>query len=157
MGDRTVQLAATVEDASREVVEFFAALDPADLRLPCADPSGGTVGAVLHHLDDGYDMALAWLRAVSTEDGPAPVAHQHDSHDNGDAAAQVERLRRGGETWTEMVRGFTDVQLDRVPPATEGITDGTKSLADVVLVLVDHQMAHLGHARQALADRAGTP
>jgi hypothetical protein len=68
-------------------------------------------------------------------------------------AAQIEHLKRGGETWAEMVHGFTESQLGLVPPATPGITDGTKPLGDVVVDLMDHQMIHLANARQALADR----
>jgi hypothetical protein len=178
-----VHIAATIDDKSRELVDFFAGLDRSDLRTACADPNGATVAAVLEHLDEGYDQALGWLRlaaagalpAAGPPAVPAPADHGHDhphphehphphdhehphDHDHGgsDVAAATEHLRRGGEVWAEMVRGFTPEQLDLVPPATPGITDGTRSLGDILVDLLDHQMAHLAYARQAVADRAET-
>lgn len=165
-GGRTERIAADIDVKSREMVEFFAGLGAADLSAACADPNGATVGAVLEHLDEGYDLALGWLRLAADGQLPASAAppahdhsHDHDhDHDHGerDPAAAIEHLKHGGEAWSAMVRGFTPGQMSRIPPATPGITDGSTPIGEILLDLVDHQMTHLAYAQQAVAARRAT-
>jgi DinB superfamily len=151
---RNEQLAVAVETQSRETVEFLSGLSDADMNAPCADPSGATVGAIVAHLGEGYDQVLGWIEKVAwgTAAPAGTAAHRHDPHEP-DLSAQIELLRRGGADWAALLRRFGDEQLDRVPPATEGITDGSRSLAEIMDVMLDHQATHVNYIRQAVAGR----
>jgi DinB superfamily len=147
---RNEQLAILVETQSRKTIEFLSGLSDADLNTSCADPGGATVGAVVAHLGAGYDQVLGWIEKVAWGAAtPAAGGHRHD-HGPVDLRAQIELLRRGGADWAALLRRFGDEQLDRVPPATEGITDGSKSLAEIMRMMLDHQAIHVNYIRQAV-------
>jgi hypothetical protein len=171
MGERGEQLALTIEQQSRELLVLLGGLSESDLRASCEDPSGSTVEAVVHHLGEGYDDVLAWLERSAwgtPADGPGrpappPGPHRqpgpHGAHlqpgPHGDhLAGQIEHLRDGGVRWAALVRGFGEEQLGKVPPATPGVTDGSKTLAEIVDLLIDHQQAHVTYIRRALPERA---
>jgi hypothetical protein len=157
--DRGEQLASTIDQQSREFAQFLTGWTESDLRLPCADPSGSTVDAVLSHLGEGYDLVLGWLERVAKgapADGPGspggdPAAdgHAHD-HQPGSLRTHAERLRRGEQTWAALVRGLSDAQLDLVPPAAQDITDGTRPLAEIMDRMIEHQSIHLDYVRDAV-------
>lgn len=164
---RSEELASTIDRQSRDLDRFLAERSESDLRLPCADPGGSTVGAVLSHLGEGSDIVLGWLEAVvkggsGSGNGHGPsvpgadeAGHGHD-HDSGpaDLRAHAERLRRGGQTWAALVRGLSDAQLDQVPPLTKDITDGTKPLAEIMDRMIEHQLIHLDYIRAAVTGQA---
>jgi hypothetical protein len=152
---RNEQLASAVEQQSRETIEFLRGLSDADMNEPCADPSGATVGAVVAHLGEGYDQVLGWIESVAGET-TAPigtVGHRHEPHAH-DTAERIELLRLGGEDWAALLRRVDDERLDRVPPAAENITDGTRTLAEIMQSMLEHQSTHVEYVRQAVAGRS---
>lgn len=155
MSTRNEQLATAVEQQSRETIEFLRGLSDADMNEPCADPSGATVGAVVAHLGEGYDQVLGWIESVAggTAAPIGNVGRQHGPHTH-DTAERIELLRHGGEDWAALLRRFDDGQLDRVPPAAENITDGTRTLGEIMQSMLEHQSAHVEYVRQAVSGRS---
>jgi hypothetical protein len=153
---RSDSLADRIETRSRELTSFLTGLGEADLRAPTEDPGGRSAGEVVAHLGEGYHEVLAWLgRAAQDPSGAADTAPAGDGHhDHGgpvDVPAVVHELEHGGVRWAALVRGFTDGQLDRVPPATPGYTDGQRTLEQIVTSMLEHQEAHLNSIRRAVA------
>lgn len=149
MSDRSERLAATVEQQSREMLEFLGGLGEAELRAPCGDPGNETVAHVVAHLSDGYEQVLDWIERTAAGLPPrAAPAHTHRHDDT--TSAQLDRLRAGGAAWATLVRGLDDTQLDQVPPAAPGIADGTSTLGHILGLMIDHQTAHLAHIRAAV-------
>jgi len=142
-------LAITIEQQCRDVVEFFSGLNEAELRAPCGDPSGDTVAAVLDHLGDGYGEVVGWLCEVAGAPAPATAAVAGD-HAHGPAAA-VERIASGASLLAGTVRGLSQRQLDLVPPAKPGFTDGSKRLSEVIGGMIGHQTAHVDYVKQAVS------
>ncbi len=165
MADRSEQLASTIDRQANDLDQVLAGLTDSDLELPCADPGGATVGEVLSHLGEGSGMVLGWLDLVASgapagdqdsagTQGHAGHGHGHDAG-AGSVRGHAERLRQGGETWSELVRGLSDEQLDQVPAAAENITDGTTTLAGIMALMIDHQSAHLDYIKTAVTGLAG--
>jgi hypothetical protein len=65
----------------------------------------------------------------------------------------IVKLKRDGASAVEMVLGLTDEQLATIPPAMGTITDGSKTLDQVVDGIIDHQRAHLESMKKALSQQ----
>ncbi|MGO9082790.1 MAG: maleylpyruvate isomerase N-terminal domain-containing protein [Streptosporangiaceae bacterium] len=179
MRDRTDQIISNVDRVNSELIDFLAHLTDADLATPCDNPAGPTVGAIVTHVGEGSPEVFRWLTSViegTASPDPAPSAmddhaHDHDhehsrEHADGaghdeqvaqlDPAAMIELMRAGKPVMVGLLSSLTDEQLDRTPPAAAGITDGTRTLFQVISDMVEHQAEHLADMRAALAARAGS-
>ncbi|WP_433125697.1 DinB family protein [Micromonospora sp. CA-240977] len=167
MSTRNELLIDRFEQLNADLVAFVRDLSTEGLSAPSANGDGSTVGDEIAHLAKGAPEVLGWLVRTTDTGAPAPQhlhshphphPHQHGSgqHENGAAdgdllAGMQESL--GGAV--DVLRKLTDEQLDVVPPAAPGITDGTKSLYQIVDMMIDHQGEHLTHMRSSVAGRPG--
>jgi len=150
VADQSEQLASEIEKQNAELAHFFAGCTDADLRRPCADPSGATVAAVLGHLSEGYDLVLGWLARTTGSQVAVPAGGEAD-----DLHAYAERLAAGGRAWATLTSGLDDAQLGTVPPATPDITDGTKPLGSIISHMIEHQSIHLNYVKDAVTGVTG--
>jgi hypothetical protein len=153
-------IAGIIEQQCAELGAFLGTLNQADLRLTCADPAAATVGAVLSHLSEGYDLVLRWLahvtggQALDSAGIPGELGGPAPDHELVDLGAETDRLRLGGQALATMVRGLTGQQLGQVPAETKDITDGTLLLSEIIERMIEHQSIHLGYVRSAMAGLA---
>jgi hypothetical protein len=165
MSERGNQLAIKSERSYAALIAFLSDLTAADLRLPCDDPVGDTVGAVIGHLAEGAEATMTWgatiLHGTPGTGGEAAAEHGH-GHGHGhvvvaDAAAlddAVALFNRVGTAAVSLLRFLTDEQLDTVPAAAPGLSDGKMNLAEVIGDMMDHQDEHLNYLKAALARKA---
>ncbi len=167
MSERGEQLAVRVEEKMSEVIRALEGLTEADLRVPSADPKAPTVGGLLAHLDEGTDQVLAWAGGAQGDDagrtgpgrGPGHAhghGHGHGGRDGGaaggpDLAGTITLLRQGRAALAGIVRGLTDEQLGSFPPPARDLTDGSRTLSQVIDFIIDDLTNHLGYLRAALA------
>jgi len=160
MSERGNELAAKAEKSYAELIEFLQSLNEADLKAPCDDPAGTTVGAVAGHLADGAEHLFSWGATVlhgGGGEGAAPSEHSHDTPVIATATQlndAVALFNRAGTAAISLLRFLTDEQLDGMPPAAEGISDGTATLAQVIDELMEHQTEHVRFMRDAVAKQA---
>jgi hypothetical protein len=157
MSERGNQLATKSEKSYTDLIAFLSNLSEADLKAPCADPSGATVGHVAGHLAEGAEMLFSWGGAVlhgAPVPGGAPTGEHNHSHANITTATQlgdaVALFNRAGTAAISLLRFLTDEQLDSIAPAAEGISDGTLTLEQVIDELMDHQNEHLAFMQEAV-------
>jgi len=176
LSSRTDEIIRNLDRANSELVEFLTDVTGPELQTPCEDPSGATVGAIVAHLHEGAPEVFGWLAGVVAGSGTAAPAasaggshgreHGHDhGHEHGhgsqgssgDPAAVIEMMRAGRPLIVDLVSRLTDELLDSRPPAADGITDGTRTLAEVLSDMLDHQAQHVAYMRKALAGQPATP
>jgi hypothetical protein len=175
LSSRANEIVRNVDRTNLELADMLASLTEADLALPCADPSGGTVSEIVTHLSEGAPEVFAYLAAVlsGSYTPPAPKApidsqhhhdhdHDHDGqhdHDGGatpqsvQPAVVLELVRARRQIFTEFLAKLTDEQLESVAPVAPGITDGTRTLAEVIDDMIDHQAQHLAYMRESVQRR----
>jgi hypothetical protein len=180
LSSRANEIVRNVDRTNLELADMLASLTEADLALPCADPSGGTVSEIVAHLSEGAPEVFAYLTAVvsGSYTPPAPKApadgqhdhdhghdgqhdhdHGHHGHDGGatpqsvDPAAVLELVRARRQIFTEFLAKLTDEQLESVAPVAPGISDGTRTVAEVIDDMIDHQAQHLAYMRESVERR----
>jgi hypothetical protein len=163
LNSRSIGIVRNVDRTNLELIDLLATLTEADMPLPCADPSGGTVGEIVAHLSEGAPEVFAYLTAVvsgsfmppaDTDGHESRHDHTHDtSAPSADPAAVLELVRVRRQMFTDFVGKLTDEQLESGAPAAPGITDGTRTLAEVIDDMVDHQAQHLAYLREAIDGR----
>lgn len=172
MTERGNRVAQRFEQQVEYVVELISGLSEHDLRVPCGDPRGHTVGGVVAHLRDGTGQVMRWADTmtpgVSVTAAPAAVPHAHEhsrghghGHGHEDGAGAVltaaERdqvmaaLAAGCGALARAVRGLSDEQLDSLPPPAPDLTDGTVPLHKIIDLITDDLASHMRHVEQALA------
>jgi hypothetical protein len=179
VGDRGSKLAVEAEQQISMTVEFLSGLSEDDLHIICPDDRGGsTIGSVAVHTGKGYNQAVRFLMALGImlndptatptsqseayrmmHGGGGGHGHDHDHHHDDhvhDISPTIAQLKADGRTASDVLSKLSDEQLDLVPPAIGTMSDGRKSLADVVAGTVEHQLAHLNRMRQAY-DAARSP
>jgi hypothetical protein len=160
MSERGNALAAKAEKSYADLIEFLQSLNEADLTAPCEDPSGKTVGAVAGHLAEGAEQLFSWGATVLHGGGPTGAAPSGHSHDTAVLSTTtqlndaVALFNRAGTAAISLLRFLTDEQLDSKPPAAEGISDGSATLAEVIDDLMEHQTEHVRFMRDAVAKQA---
>jgi hypothetical protein len=169
-----------VEKTQRQLATtsaFLSGLTSSDLLVFCDDDRGGsTIGSVATHLGSGYGQAVRFLQAVGIMlDDPGTTAsqgtrseayamvhggtgHGH-GHGHGHTEATVEdlsemiaQLRLDSESAIDVLVTLSDEQLSLIPPAIGTMSDGRKTLAQVIEDSMDHQMAHLDRMKKSLAN-----
>jgi hypothetical protein len=149
VSERSEPIATTIERSNHAMVSFLGDIRPDQLAIACADDGGETIGAIVAHLAEGYEQILGWIqRSTGGPVSPPPAPRVRTDIFVG----QVARLGQLGVEWAALVRGLTNEQLDLVPPATTGITDGSLTLGSVMDELLEHQRLHLTYIDKALGE-----
>jgi len=117
-----------------------------------------SVGVLVHHCALGHDVGTSWIRQM-VETGDVPGTPEELDATNAEHAAEfaaigiaetVALLQRNGASAVAYLRTLSDEELDRgavLGPAG----GGTFTVERFASVLARHPLAHLAHAREALA------
>jgi hypothetical protein len=134
-----------------EIAEFFGTLGEADLRKPCPDRAGDTVGAAAAHMAEGYHYLGRFLQAAGYVPGPPGTGHIHGRGPAPGLSDMLDRLP-GGRIPIGLLADLTDEQLDSVPPAGSGrFSDGCRTLEQAIDAVIAHQAVHLVTLKRAVA------
>jgi DinB superfamily len=145
---------AHLREGTEQVVAWAASVRTDRAGASPAPGHGGahahSSGALHSHAQDGTHS--------HAHDGTHSHAHDSAHARGGTAIIQVEptlaQLRDGGSIIVDAIRGLSDEQLDAIPPATEGLADGSTPLHSIVAFIADDVAGHLAHLRQAVAATA---
>jgi hypothetical protein len=167
MSERGEELAARLDRQISELAGVLSGLSESDLRAASQDPKAPTTGDLLDHLLGGTALVIGWLGRVSQsgprqEHGPGDHGHGAGHPEAGggaegraDPAELVATFRSGGAELVQVVRAFRDEQLDSYPPATPELTDGSRTLGQVIDFVIEDLAGHMRYLNEALATRPG--
>jgi hypothetical protein len=155
---RADQYADALEAANEELISFAESCSAQQWRT-LVPGENWSVGVILHHCAVGHDVASSWLRQM-LEEGTVPVTPEELDETNASHAADfadvgiadtVALLRRNGGSAAEYLRTLSDDELDR--EGNFGPAGGATFTVDRFAgAFARHPLAHLGHARDALAE-----
>lgn len=154
MSERGIELMTKVGLQLSEMTEFFATLSENDLSKPCrVGDADETVGALAAHVAEGYHNLGRILQTAShTPNGDASEHGHGRTSVSGPASlpALVQRLADGKEPIGRLA-GLSAEQLASTPPAIPHLSDGRRTLENVIEDAITHQAEHLAALRQAVA------
>jgi len=165
MSDRAAALAASFEQANTRVIEAIEFCSEEQLQTLCPD-EGWSAVVTAHHLALSYPAIAGMVQMLATGEMGADFSLADLDAFNAQHAkefANVSReetlvlLRQNGKAAADLVRGFTDEQLDR--SAVLSFTDGQPwSAADLTeRGLIGHPLDHGQHILTALGMEAPAP
>jgi hypothetical protein len=155
---RAAALAAAFERANQDVIAVIEACSETELRTP-TESEGWPVVVVAHHLALSYPAIAGMAQLMATGQIVPPLsmsdldafnAQHAEEAANVSRAETVQLLQTNGLAATELIRGFTDEQLDTT--AVLSFTGGQPwSAADMVeRGLIGHPLEHGASIRAAL-------
>ena len=160
--NRSEKLAARIEQGAAELAAFAEGLSDAEWRTPVNN--GGKdrrpIGVLVHHVASMYPIEVDIARAVAggqavTDVTWAAVADINAKHaaDNGNTtkAAALELLRRNSHDAAEVIRSFSDEDLDRAAPFS--LSYGAPVTTQ--FVVEDHALRHAWHHLAAMRATLG--
>ena len=149
---RAESLAERIEEGATGLAAFAEGLSEAEWRTPISANGGDgrTVGVVVHHVATVYPIEIDLARAIAGGNSVTEVTwevvaglnaqHAHDQA-NVTKEATLELLRRNSREAAEVVRTFTDDELDRAAPFS--LSYGAPVTAQ--FVIEDHALRHSWH------------
>jgi len=154
MGTRAEELARKFDEASREMNRLVEGLSDADWKK-VTSAEKWPVGVVAHHVAEGHANISGLVHLVAKAQ-PMPgltmdmihannAAHA-EAHADVTKAAALALLKANGEKASAVVRGLTDVELDRSASVLVGMPAMTAAQA-IEGILINHVKEHLGSIR----------
>ncbi|HJW08148.1 MAG TPA: DinB family protein [Holophagaceae bacterium] len=149
MSKRAMELAGRLEKGARELEAFAKGLTDAQWKTVVA-PDGRQVGVIIHHVASMYPIEVHVASEVASghpiegltwgvvADMNAKHAAEQGAVTKADA---LELLRKNAETAQEVVRAFTDEQLDRAVPVS--LYGGAPLTTQ--FIIEDHALRHSWH------------
>ena len=165
MSYRAEELAKRIELGAAALAAFAETLSDAEWRTPLS--TSGTdrrrIGVIVHHVASMYPIEIDVARAVASGRSVMDVTWEVVAQINGRHAtenadvpktAALELLRRNSHQAAEVVRAFTDEDLDRAAPFP--LSYGAPMTVQFVIEdhALRHSWHHLARIRKALG-RAG--
>ena len=159
MGRRADLLAARIEEGAAALAAFAEGLSDAEWATPTSPTDRRTVGQIVNHVALVYPIEIDLARAIAggnavTEVTWQVVAELNEGHarDHGQVTKTdaLKNLRKNSREAAEVVRGFSDEELDRAAPFS--LSFGAPMTAQFVLEdhAVRHSWHHLARIRTAL-------
>jgi hypothetical protein len=158
ISERAAALSAAFERANQDVISVIEDCSEAELRTP-TQAEGWPVVVVAHHLALSYPALAGMVQLLATGQIVPPLSmsdldafnaqHAQDAA-NVSREETVRLLRDHGRAAIDLIRGFTDAQLDTA--AVLSFTGGQPwSAADLIeRALIGHPLEHGGSIRNAL-------
>src|SRR5207248_10949212 len=125
MGRRAESLADRIEEGAAGLAAFAEGLSDAEWRTPISGTDRRSVGVIVHHVASVYAIEIDLARTIASGKAITDVTwgvvaelnakHAHDQAGVTKAAA-LELLRRNSREAANVVRAFTDEELDRAAP-----------------------------------------
>lgn len=154
---RATAIAQQLVTSTESLAGILETLSDEEWRRPV--PSDGRpVGVVSRHLADSYPVVIGIARSVSAG-GQLPTLeaiHEWNAQmakTNADCQRvdTIRVLREAAAASVELIKKFTDDELDVTTKNQEG---RTRSVADLLhILLVSHTLQHTGDIRKAVIDR----
>lgn len=152
-------LADRVEEGAASLAAFAEGLSETEWRTPISETDRRSVGVVVHHvaavypIEIGLAQAIAGGKAVTdvTWEAVAELNARHAADQTGvTKAAALGLLRENGRRAADVVREFTDEELDRAAPFS--LSFGAPVTAQFVVEdhALRHSWHHLARIRRAL-------
>jgi SAM-dependent methyltransferase len=160
---RAELLADRIEEGAERLAVFAERLTDAEWKTPVIESGkpGRTVGVVVHHVATMYPIEADVARAVATGANVTQVtwdvvhginAKHADEHTDATKEETLELLRANSAKAAELVRTFTDVELDRAAPFS--LSYGAPMTAQ--FVIEDHALRHSWHHLARLRRTVGS-
>ncbi len=158
MGQRGNELAERFEQVNNALIAAVERCSDEQWRKICSS-EGWSVGVTAHHAGTSHEGIAGFVQAVATGQPAPPLtmemidagnAQHAREHANCTKAETLDLLRNGGKAAAEMLRGFSDGQLDRTAPMA--FAGGTPWSTEQIVnrVLIGHPEEHLQSIKQAM-------
>jgi hypothetical protein len=143
-------LADRIEEGAHSLATFAEGLSEAEWRTSVSGSDSRSVGIVLHHVASVYPVEIDFARTIAsgkaitevTWELVAELNAKHAGESGGvTKAATLELLRRNSREAADLVRAFTDEELDRAAPFS--LSFGAPVTAQ--FVIEDHALRHSWH------------
>jgi hypothetical protein len=147
---RAELLADRIEEGAAVLAAFAEGLSEAEWRAPVSATDRRSAGVIVHHVASMYPIEIDVARAVAsgkavtdvTWDAVAQLNAQHaQEHAEVSKAAALQLLRRNSREAADVVRAFTNEELDRAAPFS--LSFGAPVTAQ--FVIEDHALRHSWH------------
>lgn len=151
-GRRAALLADRIEEGAAGLAVFAEELSEVEWRTPVSESgkNSRSVGVIVHHVANLYPIEIDLARAVASGKAVTDLTwdvvaglnakHAHDLAEVTKAAA-LELLRQNSREAADVVRAFTDEELDRAAPFS--LSFGAPVTAQ--FVIEDHALRHSWH------------
>ena len=150
MGRRADSLAARIEEGADGLAVFAEGLSEAEWGAPTSATDHRTVGQIVNHVALVYPIEIELARSIADGRSVTDVtwevvaglnAHHAREHSHVTKAAALDLLRQNSRQAAEVVRAFTDDELDQAAPFS--LSFGAPVTAQ--FVLEDHAVRHSWH------------
>jgi hypothetical protein len=159
VGRRAALLADRIEEGAALLAAFAEGLSEEEWRAPVSATDRRSVGLVVHHVASMYPIEIDVARAIASGKAVTDVSwdvvaalnakHAHE-HSEETKATALELLRRNSREAANVVRAFTDEELDRAAPFS--LSFGAPVTTQFVIEdhALRHSWYHLARIRRAL-------
>jgi hypothetical protein len=165
---RAQLLADRIEEGAARLADFARRLTEDEWNMPMIEGGkpGRTIGIVVNHVASIYPVEIEVARAVAAGNAISQVTWEVVNELNAKHAAEaadatrtdtLELLRKNSHEAAEIVRGFSDAELDRAAPFS--LSYGAPMTAQFVLEdhAVRHSWHHLARIRKAVDGTGQNP
>ncbi len=147
---RRAELIRKIAHFPAELAEVVDQIEPEALDAPC----GGTWTARqnIHHLADSHIQGFVRMKLMLAHDNPPIVPYDQDAFveqvdaRTADVGVTVRMIADLHERWVLLLHDLTDEQWGRTG---EHLTEGTKTLDDLLAIYAHHGTEHLTTLRTA--------
>src|SRR6516162_7402237 len=157
---RAQSLADRIELGAARLVAFAEELTEAEWRTPVSPTDPRSIGVIVHHVASVYPVEIDLARAIASGKAVTDVTWEVVAQMNADHAQEnvgiskpvaIALLRRNSREAADIVRTFTDGELDRVAPFS--LSSGRPVTAQSVIEehALGHSLHHLAAIRRALS------
>ena len=165
---RAELLADRIEEGAERLAAYAESLTESEWRTPVIEggKAGRSVGVVVHHVASMYPIEAEVARAIATGANVTSVtwdlvhginAKHAEEHAEATKEETLDLLRTNSAKAAEVVRLFTDEDLDRAAPFS--LSYGAPMTAQFVIEdhALRHSWHHLARLRKTLGDRILSP
>jgi len=163
MSRRSELLASRIEEGAQGLAAFAEGLSQVEWQTPVSATDRRTVGVIVHHVATMYPLEIEVARAVAAGNAVTEVSWETVNQINAKHAAEnaevaqnvaLELLRNNSRAAADVVRAFSDEELDRAAPFS--LSFGAPMTTQFVIEdhALRHSWHHLARIKKALASRA---
>lgn len=149
MSTRATLLAQRIEQGAQALAAFAQGLSDDQWRT-VVPPDGRAVGVIIHHVASVYPVEIHLATEIASGNPITEVtwgavaqmnAKHAQEHSAADKQATIELLRHNSHSAAEVIRAFTDKQLDRAAP----VSLNADAPLTAQFLIEDHALRHSWH------------